>query len=202
MQHVVDLHIHSHFSRATSKDCDFDHLYYWGKLKGIHIIGTGDFTHPEWFGEMRSKLEPAEPGLFKLKPEFAAPMDVALPPSVRQNPIRFIPTVEIATIYKKNDAVRKLHQLLVAPSLETVSAINAWLERIGNLKADGRPIFVYDLDGTRAGAMWYLHFRSADSLKDDEARVRASRFGLKETGDADQVRLWTAVQKYLAERNP
>jgi len=144
MEHVVDLHIHSHFSRATSKDCDFDHLYYWGKLKGIHIIGTGDFTHPEWFAEMREKLEPAEAGLYKLKNEFAAPMDERLPLSVRANPIRFVPTVEIATIYKKNDRVRKLHQLLVAPNFEAVSTINARLERIGNLKADGRPILGLD----------------------------------------------------------
>jgi DNA helicase II / ATP-dependent DNA helicase PcrA len=144
MQHVVDLHIHSHFSRATSKDCDFDHLYYWGKLKGIHVIGTGDFTHPEWFAEMREKLEPAEPGLYKLKSEFAAPMDAQLPPNLREIQIRFVPTSEIATIYKKGDKVRKLHQLLVAPSFETVSAINARLERIGNLKADGRPILGLD----------------------------------------------------------
>jgi DNA helicase-2/ATP-dependent DNA helicase PcrA len=144
MEHVVDLHIHSHFSRATSKDCDFDHLYYWGKLKGIHIIGTGDFTHPEWFAEMREKLEPAEGGLYRLKDAYAAPMDAQLPLSVRDNPIRFIPTVEIATIYKKNERVRKLHQLLVAPSFETVSEINARLERIGNLKADGRPILGLD----------------------------------------------------------
>jgi len=144
MEHVVDLHIHSHFSRATSKDCDFDHLYYWGKLKGIHIIGTGDFTHPEWFAEMCEKLEPAEGNLYKLKAEFAAPMDELLPPSVRNNLIRFVPTVEIATIYKKNDRVRKLHQLLVAPDFTAVSAINTRLERIGNLKADGRPILGLD----------------------------------------------------------
>lgn len=144
MERVVDLHIHSHFSRATSKDCDFDNLYYWGKLKGIHVIGTGDFTHPEWFDEMRAKLEPAEPGLFRLKPELAASMDKRLPPSVRDNCIRFVPTVEIATIYKKGDKVRKLHQLLVAPSFKAVSSINARLERIGNLKADGRPILGLD----------------------------------------------------------
>lgn len=143
-EHVVDLHIHSHFSRATSRDCDFDHLYFWGKMKGIHIIGTGDFTHPAWFEEMRAKLEPAEQGLFKLKAEFAAPMDAQLPPSVRDNPIRFIPTAEVATIYKKNDKVRKLHQLLVAPSFAAVSEINARLDRIGNLKADGRPILGLD----------------------------------------------------------
>ena len=144
MEHVVDLHIHSHYSRATSKNSTFEGLYYWGKLKGIHIIGTGDFTHPQWFLEMREKLEPAEPGLFKLKPELAAPIDASLPPSVRDQTIRFIPSVEIATIYKKGDRVRKLHQLIVMPSFESVSELNARLERIGNLKADGRPILGLD----------------------------------------------------------
>ena len=141
---VVDLHIHSHYSRATSKDCTFDGLYKWGKLKGINIIGTGDFTHPAWFSEMREKLEPAEPGLFRLKPEFADPIDASLPPSVRDQIIRFVPSVEIATIYKKGERVRKLHQLIIMPSFESVSGLNARLERIGNLKADGRPILGLD----------------------------------------------------------
>ncbi|HJQ09091.1 MAG TPA: endonuclease Q family protein [Candidatus Saccharimonadales bacterium] len=143
-EHVVDLHIHSHYSRATSKSCDFEGLYRWGKLKGIHVIGTGDFTHPSWFSEMREKLEPAEPGLFKLKDELAAPIDALLPPSVRAQSIRFVPSVEIATIYSKGSKVRKLHQLIVMPSFEAVSELNARLERIGNLKADGRPILGLD----------------------------------------------------------
>ncbi len=141
---VVDLHIHSHHSRATSRDCTFEGLYRWGKLKGIHVIGTGDFTHPAWFGEMREKLEPAEPGLFKLKDELAAPIDAALPQSVRGQQIRFVPSVEIAAIYSKGGKVRKLHQLIVMPSFEAVSELNARLERIGNLKADGRPILGID----------------------------------------------------------
>lgn len=141
---VVDLHIHSHHSRATSKDCTFEGLYRWGKLKGIHVIGTGDFTHPGWFSEMRKKLEPAEPGLFRLKPELAAPIDASLPPSVRDQHIRFVPSVEIATIYSKGGKVRKLHQLIVMPGFEAVSELNARLERIGNLKADGRPILGLD----------------------------------------------------------
>lgn len=141
---IVDLHIHSHYSRATSKNADLAGLYYWGKLKGINIIGTGDFTHPEWFAELRENLEPAEPGLFRLKPELAEEIDKTLPESVRDNLIRFVPTVEIATIYSKGGKVRKLHQLLVAPSFATVSEINARLERIGNLKADGRPILGLD----------------------------------------------------------
>jgi len=113
---VVDLHIHSHYSRATSKDCTFEGLYRWGKLKGINIIGTGDFTHPAWFAEMRDKLEPAEAGLFKLKDELAAPIDKALPESVRAQTIRFVPSVEIATIYSKGGKVRKLHQLIILPT--------------------------------------------------------------------------------------
>jgi DNA helicase II / ATP-dependent DNA helicase PcrA len=144
MEHVVDLHTHSHYSRATSKNSTLEGLYYWAKLKGIHIVGTGDFTHPEWFAEIREKLEPAEPGLFKLKVELAEPIDASLPPSVRDQPIRFVPTVEIATIYKKGDKVRKLHQLIVMPSFKGVSELNARLERIGNLKADGRPILGLD----------------------------------------------------------
>ncbi len=141
---IVDLHVHTHYSRATSKNCDLSGLYYWGKLKGINIIGTGDFTHPEWFAELRETMEPAEPGLFRLKPELAAEIDKTLPESVRDNIIRFIPTVEIATIYSKGGKVRKLHQLLVAPSFEAVSEITTRLERIGNLKADGRPILGLD----------------------------------------------------------
>lgn len=144
MELIVDLHIHSHYSRATSKRCDFEGLYYWGKLKGITIIGTGDFTHPDWFLEMRSKLEPAEPGLFKLKETIAAEIDKTLPASVQNNLIRFVPSVEISTIYSKGGKVRKLHQLIIVPSFEAVSEINARLERIGNLKADGRPILGLD----------------------------------------------------------
>jgi uncharacterized protein (TIGR00375 family) len=143
-EHVVDLHVHSHYSRATSKSCNFEGLYRWGKLKGIHVIGTGDFTHPAWFAEMREQLEPAEPGLFRLKPDIAAEIDKTLPPSVRGNPIRFVPSVEIATIYKKGEHVRKLHQLVVLPSFKAVSELNARLERIGNLHADGRPILGLD----------------------------------------------------------
>lgn len=143
-EHVVDLHVHSKYSRATSKNCDLEGLYRWGKLKGIHIIGTGDFTHPEWFTEIRSKLEPAEPGLFRLKSEIADEIDKSLPLSVRANPIRFVPSVEIATIYKKGEFVRKLHQLIVMPNFKAVAELNARLERIGNLKADGRPILGLD----------------------------------------------------------
>lgn len=144
MQHIVDLHIHSHFSRATSKDSTIEGLYYWGKIKGINIIGTGDFTHPEWFVEMQEKMEPAEGGLYKLKDEIAKEIDKTLPESVKNNIIRFVLTVEISTIYSKGGQVRKLHQCIVVPNFETASFINSKLNQIGNLKADGRPILGMD----------------------------------------------------------
>src|SRR5438552_13558681 len=122
---IVDLHVHSHYSRATSKNADLAGLYRWGKLKGINVIGTGDFTHPEWFSELRQQLEPTEGGLFKLKDELAAPIDASLPASARDQIIRFVPTVEIATIYKKGERVRKLHQLIVLPDFASVSELNA-----------------------------------------------------------------------------
>ncbi len=144
MELLVDLHVHSHYSRATSRNCTIEGLYFWGKLKGINVIGTGDFTHPEWFQEFRDKLTPVEGGLFELRKEIADEIDRTLPASVRSNLIRFVPSVEIATIYKKGERVRKLHQLIIMPSFEAVSRLNAQLERVGNLKADGRPILGLD----------------------------------------------------------
>jgi DNA helicase-2/ATP-dependent DNA helicase PcrA len=141
---IVDLHVHSHYSRATSKDCTIEGLYRWGKIKGINIIGTGDFTHPDWFAEIQEKLDPAEGGFYKLKDDIAEGIDAKLPASVRGNLIRFVPTVEIATIYKKGDRVRKLHQLVVMPDFSGVADLNARLDKIGNLKADGRPILGLD----------------------------------------------------------
>ncbi len=144
MELIVDLHVHSHYSRATSRNCTIEGLYFWGKLKGINVIGTGDFTHPSWFAEFREKLVPVAGGLFGLRKDIAGEIDKVLPPSVRGNLIRFVPSVEIVTIYKKGERVRRLHQLIIMPSFEAVSRLNAQLERIGNLKADGRPILGLD----------------------------------------------------------
>src|SRR5262245_45430854 len=98
MKFYTDLHLHSHYSRATSKDLDLEHLQYWAQLKGINVVGTGDFTHPGWFKELEEKLEPAEEGLFRLKKEYAK-LDEECPASVRA-PVRFMLTVEISNIYK------------------------------------------------------------------------------------------------------
>ena len=143
-QLILDTHIHSHFSRATSKNLTPEGLYYWGKMKGIDIIGSGDFTHPGWFEEMREKLVPVEGGLFELNQEIASVIDRTLPKSVRDNKIQFLLSVEISNIHSKGGQVRKLHNVIVAPDFETVSQINGRLDRIGNLKADGRPIFGMD----------------------------------------------------------
>jgi uncharacterized protein (TIGR00375 family) len=102
----------------------------WAEIKGINILGTADFTHPEWFSNIKKELEPAEPGLFKLKNG--------------GKPVRFILSSEISCIYSKAGKVRKIHIIVLAPSLEVVEKINSKLDKIGNLKADGRPILGLD----------------------------------------------------------
>ncbi|MEA3344397.1 MAG: endonuclease Q family protein [Patescibacteria group bacterium] len=130
----ADLHIHSKYSRATSKDMDLEGLDKWARIKGIKVLGTGDFTHPEWLENLKDKLEPAEKGLFKLKKS-----------SLKDDKsTRFMLTSEISCIYSKNGRVRKIHILVFAPSFEIVEKINAKLSLIGNLKADGRPILGLD----------------------------------------------------------
>lgn len=141
---IVDLHLHSHYSRATSKDMNIASLFKWGKIKGIDIIGTGDFTHPEYFEELQEKLEPAEEGLFRLKDEFVKDQNEQLSENLREREVRFILTVEISNIYKRHDSARRLHNLVIMPSFEAVSEFNSRLGRIGNLKSDGRPILGLD----------------------------------------------------------
>ena len=139
----ADLHIHSKFSRACSRDCDLEHLALVGRRKGISVIGTGDFTHPKWFEELSSSLVPAEPGLFRLRPDVERSVTARLPASC-QGPVRFLLSVEISTIYKRTDRTRKVHHLLYMPDLESAARCTAALERIGNLGSDGRPILGLD----------------------------------------------------------
>ena len=143
MKFYADLHIHSHYSRATSKSMDLENLYKWAQIKGIKVIGTGDFTHPGWFAELLEKLEPAEEGLFKLKKEYASKIDGEVPASCKCE-VRFILSVEISSIYKKNDKTRKVHNIIFVPSLEVASKLNTRLGNIGNIKSDGRPILGLD----------------------------------------------------------
>nr|WP_289765891.1 UvrD-helicase domain-containing protein [uncultured Acetatifactor sp.] len=133
--YIGDLHIHSRYSRATSRDCTPEYLDLWARKKGIHIVGTGDFTHPAWREELKEKLEPAEDGLYVLKKEYRLE---GAGDSVRQP--RFVVTGEISSIYKKGDRVRKVHSLLLLPGLEAAETLARRLELIGNIHSDGRPI--------------------------------------------------------------
>jgi uncharacterized protein (TIGR00375 family) len=126
MKFIADFHIHSKYSRATSKDMDVEHLAEWAKLKGIDLIGTGDFTYHLWLEELKLKLEPKGNGLFTYKN------------------INFILTTEISSIYSKKGRTYRIHNMVFAPSFETADKINNVLSRHGNLSSDGRPILGLD----------------------------------------------------------
>lgn len=140
MPFIADLHIHSRYSRACSRDLDPENLWRWGQLKGIGVIGTGDFTHPLWLDELKSKLERSDNGLYLLKKKLRTP---EVPDSCRGD-VHFLPSAEISCIYRKNDRTRKVHCIVLAPDFTTVEQINARLAKIGNLSADGRPILGLD----------------------------------------------------------
>jgi ATP-dependent DNA helicase UvrD/PcrA len=139
----ADLHIHSKFSRACSRDCDIEHLSWWALRKGLRLLGTGDFTHPAWADELKQTLIPAEPGLFRIRPELEKRLMRDSPASCAGD-VRFMLSVEISTIYRRDDRTRKVHHLLYAPSFEAADRITTALAKIGNLASDGRPILGLD----------------------------------------------------------
>ena len=143
MKFIADFHIHSHFSRATSKKLDLPNIYREAQIKGITLVGTGDFTHPGWFSELSEHLIPAEEGLYALKPELAHIIDNEIPQTCRA-PVRFVLTAEISNIYKKNGRTRKNHNVLFLPDLDSVRSLNTKLDQIGNIHSDGRPILGLD----------------------------------------------------------
>ena len=143
MKFIADLHVHSRFSRATAKNLDIENLHIAAQLKGIQVVGTGDFTHPGWFDEINQKLVPAEPGLFKLREDFARVCDQEVPPSCR-SPVRFGLVTEISNIYKKDGSTRKNHNLVFMPDLDSAARFSARLDAIGNIHSDGRPILGLD----------------------------------------------------------
>ena len=143
MEFIGDFHIHSKHSRATAKSLDLENIYIAAQLKGITVIGTGDFTHPAWWQEITTKLVPAEDGLLALHPELASQCDTQVPPACRR-PVRFILTTEISNIYKKEGRTRKNHNLIFMPDLESAGRINQRLDKIGNIRSDGRPILGLD----------------------------------------------------------
>ena len=142
---IADLHIHSKYSRATSQQMVLEEIDRVAHDKGILVMGTGDFTHPAWFSEIKEKLEPAEPGLFKLRKQFKKPGLSGNFPETR-----FILTVEISGIYSRPSTqlgvnrTYRIHNLIFSPDLETAAKINARLGLIGKLSSDGRPILGLD----------------------------------------------------------
>lgn len=137
---IADLHIHSLYSRATSKSCTPQCLDQWARRKGIGLLGTGDFTHPAWRALCREQLEPAEEGLYRLKDAYRVqdfPIEGASEP-------RFVCSAEISTIYKKDGKVRKVHHVILVPGLEEAERLSHRLEQVGNLHSDGRPILGLD----------------------------------------------------------
>ncbi|MBI5405213.1 MAG: DNA helicase UvrD [Candidatus Kerfeldbacteria bacterium] len=131
MRIFCDLHIHSKYSRAVSRDMDVPHLDQWAKVKGIGLMGTGDFTHPAWLESLKAEL--AEDGSGILSPRSGGPT-------------RFILTVEIACIYSRGGKVRRIHTVTVMPDFRSVDTFNARLSAIGNLRSDGRPILGLDAE--------------------------------------------------------
>ncbi len=129
MRFIADFHLHSKFSRATSKDMEVETLVRWAKKKGIGLLGTGDFTHPTYFAELRSKLEPLGNGLFKLRRG--------------DQGIRYILTTEVSNIYSQDGRVRRIHTLIFAPSFEVAETIRSKFGNLGKLSSDGRPIFSF-----------------------------------------------------------
>ena len=136
MKIVADFHIHSKYSRATSHSMDLEHIAQAAQEKGITVVGTGDFTHPEWFDGLKNKLELAEEGLYKLKDKNEKIKDE----------VRFVITGEISNMYTRNGKGRRIHSLIILPSLESAEKINDILSWQGNIKSDGRPILGMDTE--------------------------------------------------------
>ena len=125
---VCDFHIHSKYSRATSKEMDIPNLAKWAKIKGIDLLGTGDFTHPQWLGELKKNLEPVEYGIY------------------RHGDTSFILTAEVSNIYFKAGKSRRIHNVLFAPSFEVAIEVNKALSQYGDLYSDGRPMLRLEAD--------------------------------------------------------
>ena len=124
---MADFHVHSKYSRATSREMGVESLARWARLKGVTLLGTGDFTHPTYFAELRAALEPDGGGLLR--------------PKRGDRDLRFILTVEVSNVYSQDGAVRRIHTLIFAPGFEAAAKLNLALGRLGKLSADGRPTF-------------------------------------------------------------
>lgn len=140
MKAIADLHIHSRYSMATSKDGTPENLDLWARKKGISILGTGDFTHKKWREELKESLVSTGDGFYKLKEERIAPEAFHMGEST----VRFVVSGEISCIYKKNGKTRKAHHVIILPGFEAAERLASELEKIGNIHSDGRPILGLD----------------------------------------------------------
>ncbi len=136
MKLFTDLEIHSKYSRAVSRDMTLENIEEWSRIKGINVVGTGDFTHPAWFKDIKEKLESAEPGLYHLKKSWRK--------SDRGQTPWFLLSGEISCIYSKGGKVRKVHHLVFVPDISTAEKVINKLSLIGNIASDGRPILGLD----------------------------------------------------------
>lgn len=221
MKFIADLHIHSRYSRATSKALDPEHLFLWARKKGISVIGTGDFTHPAWLGELREKLVEAEEGFFCLSPDLEKGVEADLPERCA-GPTRFLLSGEISCIYKKNGRTRKVHHLILMPDMASVERFQKRLDRIGNITSDGRPILGLDshdlLELTlevsdqaffipaHVWTPWFSLFGSKsgfdaveECFEDLTPHIRCLETGL--SSDPAMNRLISALDKYLLVSN-
>jgi DNA helicase II / ATP-dependent DNA helicase PcrA len=221
MSLIADLHIHSPYSRATSPTGLVPILAAWAQIKGIQIVGSGDFTHPAWQKHLRTLLEPAEAGLFQLKKDIVIP-EVLPGVMPTKAPVRFMLTAEISSIYKKDGKVRKIHNILFAPDFAAVARLSAAFAAIGNIEADGRPILGLDArdlleinleknpDGFLVPAHiwtpWFSLFGSKSGFDDIEecfgdlsAHIFALETGL--SSDPEMNRLISALDRFSLMSN-
>ena len=226
MNYLADLHVHSHYSRATSRASHLHGLAAWAAVKGIDVVATGDFTHPGWFAHLHEHLQPAEPGFFRLRPETCGDWHSLVPegirPAAHPGDIRFVLSAEISSIYKRGGRVRKVHNLLYAPDFDAVRRINATLATLGNIASDGRPILGLDsrdlleivLDKAPEGFLvpahiwtpWFSLFGSKsgfDTIEECFADLSDHIFAL-ETGlssDPEMNRLVSALDRFTLISN-
>ena len=204
MEFIADFHIHSKYSRATSKDMDVAHIAEWAKRKGITLMGSGDFTHHLWLEELKSNFEDLGNGLFKCKDVY------------------FILTTEVSSIYSKKGRTYRIHNMILSPSFKTTDRINTALSRRGNLASDGRPILgldaqelarmVFDIDENCMivpGHIWTPWFslfgsmsgfdRIQDCFEDQTSRIFALETGLS----SDPAMNWrlSALDKFTLVSN-
>jgi DNA helicase II / ATP-dependent DNA helicase PcrA len=219
MTFAADLHVHSRYARATSREADLEGYHRWALVKGIRVVGTGDFTHPGWFSELREKLVEKD-GLYALKePPRGSPLEGVSP---AEAPVRFMLTTEISSIYRKAGQVRKVHSLVGVPLLEHARRLGARLGAIGNVTSDGRPILGLDpkdllsilLDITPEAFLipahvwtpWFSLFGSRsgfDAIEECFEDLTPNIFAL-ETGlssDPPMNRRWSALDRYRLVSN-